>query len=373
MHVLWLSGQSDLIREIKGFARAFQRAGATLVFPDSAMPPDVDIRRLIDLCPEPPSLIVHPEPFLAILPRGLTEVTIPTVGFQCDVYAYTHRRLLYSMLFDYVAILHPGFGDVFRRAGHPSALDFCFGVDQQEFFDSGEVRVIEVASVGRLHPAIYKTRLEVLTSLSREFKMNEWYRFHNFETIPSVYRTSKIVVNVPRDDYPQDANLRAFEALASGALLITRIPSEITTLGFEEDVHFCGYRDPGEIPHLVRKFLADESARFRIAQAGRQKVLREHTYDARVARFLEQLRCDNGKLNAPARSWSSSRVHLAYLDYYAGNGLFGCAKEDLWAILKRASPECWNALGLLSRSGASRIVNHLRFRGTSFWPSTSKT
>lgn len=373
MHVLWLSRENELIRELKGFARALQRAGAVLHLLDADVPPAIDLCTLIERIPERISLIIHPEPFVAVLPRGLAEVPVPTVGFQCDVYAYTHRRLLYSMLFDYVAILHPGFEAPFRRAGHPGTFTLPFAIDPQEFFDSGQERVLEVASVGRLHPNLYKTRLNVLTALSREFKMNEWDRFLEFDKVPSVYRTAKIAVNVPRDDYPVDVSLRFAEAMACGAMFLTREPSEMTPLGFAEDVHYVGYRDSAEIPALVRKYLVDESSRARIARAGRDKVLREHTYDARIAALLEKIRSDAGKLHAPARSWPPSKVHLAYLDYFTGNGEFHCARQELAAILKSGSPESWKALRLFGRSSASRLINHLRFRGTSFWPAVSKT
>lgn len=372
MHVLWLSPANQLVREIKRFANAFERAGATLILPEPQMSPDFDIRRLLEKCPERPALIVHPEPYVALLPRGLTEVDIPTVGFHIDVYAYTHRRLFYSMLFDHVVLLHPGFEDTFRRAGHPSPLVLPFAADPTEFFDSDERRVYEIASVGRLHPNLYKSRMEILTALSREFRMNQWDRFVEFDKVPPVYRASKIVINIPRDDYPIDVSMRFAEAMACGALFLTRAPTEMTTLGFEENVHYVAYRDRVEIPAIVRKYIADEPARLRIARAGRDKVLREHTYDVRVAALLAHVNARNEKLQAPARSWTPSKVHLAYLDYFAANGAFDCAYRDLWAIAKGGAPELWDALKLVSRSRASRLLSHVRFRGTSFWPSAPK-
>lgn len=371
MHVLWLSRENELIRELKGFARALQRAGAVLHFLHADTPPAVDIRALVERIPQQVSLIVHPEPFTVILPRGLADVAVPTLGFQCDVYAYTHRRLLYSMLFDYAAILHPGFEEPFRRAGHPGTVTLPFGIDPQEFFDSGQERIFEVASVGRLHPNLYKTRLNVLAALSREFKMNAWDRFVEFDEVPSVYRSARIAINVPRDDYPIDVSLRFAEAMACGAMFLTRTPTEMTSLGFKENVHYVGYHDPVEVPGIVRRYLADELSRQRIACAGRDKVLREHTYDVRVAALLERIRSDRGKLLAPARSWRPSKVRLAYLDYFAGNGEFPSARQELAAILKTGSPESWKALRLFGRSWASRFISYLRFRGTSFWPTVS--
>ena len=372
MHVLWLSREDELMREIKGLAVALQRVGYSLTCLEPDTRPDVHINDLIKKCPETPSLIVHPEPWVPILPRGLTEVAIPTVGIQCDVYAFTHRRLLYSMLFDYVAILHPGFEKIFQDAGHSRTITLPFAADPDYFCDSDERRVYEIASVGRLFPNLYKSRMEILSSLSGEFKMNEWNRNHNYSEVPSVYRRSKIVINIPRDDFPTDVSMRFAEAMACGALFLTRMPSEMTALGFEESVHFCGYHHAGEIPEIARKYLRDEDARRRIAHAGRDKVLREHTYDARIANLLARIRQDNGTLNAPSRSWSRSRVHLAYLDYFSGNAALDCASEDLWPIVRAASPESWKALELIARCAASRIRSRIQSLGNPNKPTPIK-
>lgn len=359
MHILWLSLKEDLWKEIKGFADAFQRQGAQIVFVESGTPRNVDIRELIRRCPERPALIVHPEPYWPILPCGLTEVDIPTAGFQTDVYAYTRRRFLVSMLFDYVVLLHPGFDETFQSAGHPAPVTLPLAVDPREFYDSNEARVFEIASVGRTN-ALYKTRQKVLAELSREFKMNDWSRRYEPKEVPSVYRSSKIVVNIPRDDYLIDASMRYAEAMASGALFLTRVPSELTALGYEEGVHYCGYRDPSEIPSIARKYLADDALRRRIARTGREKTLREHTYDGRVVRLLERLKQDGGKLWAPARKWSPSQVSLAYLDYFVLNGMFDYAKKELRNIVGRASPESWRALTLFGRARASQLRNRIR-------------
>ena len=359
MHILWLSLKEDLWKEIKGFAGAFQRSGAQIVFVEPGTPRNVDVRRLIDKCAERPKLIVHPEPYWPILPRGLTEVDIPTVGFQTDVYAYTHRRFLVSMLFDYAVLLHPGFEEAFRAAGHPASVTLPLAVDPGEFYDSNEERGFEIASVGRTNP-LYKTRQIVLSKLSREFKMNDWSRRYEPEEVPPVYRASKIVVNIPRDDYLIDVSMRYAEAMASGALFLTRVPSEMAALGFEEGVHYCGYRDPAEIPGIARKYLNDEALRFRIAQSGREKTLCEHTYDARVARLLQRLEQDNGKLFAPARAWTDSQVSLAYLDYFSNNKMFVYAGEELRKVVRRASPETLRALKIYGRARASWIRNWIR-------------
>jgi hypothetical protein len=62
---------------------------------------------------------------------------------------------------------------------------------------------------------------------------------------------------------------------------------------------------------LVRAYLADEAARRRIAEAGRELVLREHTYDRRVDALLAFINDMEKKSCSPARVWTEERVRLA--------------------------------------------------------------
>ena len=57
-----------------------------------------------------------------------------------------------------------------------------------------------------------------------------------------IYKQSKVVVNLSRDDYLQDANLRCFEVMASGALLITPKPTELSEIGFIEGTHYVTFK-----------------------------------------------------------------------------------------------------------------------------------
>jgi hypothetical protein len=164
------------------------------------------------------------------------------------------------------------------------------------------------------------------------------------------------VVNIGRDDFPQDANLRVFEALASGALLVTSIPTELTQLGFAEGEHFVGYRQEGEIAAIVEKYLCDHSARARIAGAAREKVLREHTYDTRVSMLLSRLEAAGGAKLAPARNWPEARSRLMALDFYASHGVLQAAESEYGRIAGRG---IWETVAGATLLGKALIKNYL--------------
>jgi hypothetical protein len=335
MDVLYLCRRSDLnYKEPELFARAFRRCGFNVVCLPDSFPVDGDIQGLLGRSPQLPKLIVLAESAHDLLPQGLESVNVPTVSFHSDTYAYTRRRIRWSMLFDYAVVFHPGFEAQFRRAGHSRVLAWSHAADPELFARQPGQRTFEVGWVGRTDGNLYNDRRAVLSDLSRIFRMNDFTRFYPPEELAEVFCRSKIVVNVSRDDYPQDANMRVFEVMASGALLITRMPTELTSVGFEEGFHFVGYNYADEIVGLARQYLSDEAARARIAQRAREKVLREHTYDNRVQALVRAIESDAGSLYAPARKWTEGRVRTRYIDYYAANGLFDCAHAQLRHLAK---------------------------------------
>jgi hypothetical protein len=327
--ILFLCRIQDLNRERFGYAKAFRKRKINLVCVPDNFPVDGDLRALLDRYPDKPSLIIQPETVFPILPWDLTETSIPTACFQIDVYAYTRHRIRWSMLFDYAILFHPGFDEQFRQAGHPKPLTLPHAVDAETFEKSEGERDLEVGWVGRADGPLYKTRRKVLHLLSQHFRMNEWWRPYTYEEMAKVYQQSKIAVNVGRDDYLQDANLRVFEAMAAGALLITQLPSELILIGFEPNVHFVGYESESDLLDLVRYYLSNEKKRQQIAEAGREKVLKEHTYDARVKTLLSMLEQDKGRLFAPARNWSQDQVRLLYADWFSAHGRF----REAWRCL----------------------------------------
>jgi hypothetical protein len=300
-------------------------------------------------------MIVLAESARDLLPQGLEKVSIPTVSFQSDTYAYTRRRIRWSMLFDYAVLFHPGFEAQFRNAGHPRVITWPHAADPELFSVRQGQRTFEVGWVGRTDGNLYKDRRAVLSDLSRNFRMNDFTRFHSPEELAEVFSRSKIIFNVARDDYPQDANMRVFEVMASGALLITRRPSELSLFGFEEGIHFIGYNRLDEVVGLARQYLNDEATRSQIAQSAREKVLREHTYDNRVRTLIRTVESDAGRLFAPARQWTEGYVRVHYIDYYVANRLFDCAYKQWGHLAMSDWPHAFEGGMLIGRGWLAGI------------------
>ena len=350
MTILCLCREEHHWKLIPGYAEAFRRRGIEFFCAEDSIPFDASLDDVLRQCSNPPSAIFHFESAHPLFPIGLERAEIPTMCFHPDTYAFTERRIRWSSVFDHAAVFHPGYEERFARGGHPGAFLLPHAV-RREFFDGpGLAREFEIGWVGQTGGEFYTQRAKWLPSLAKEFRTNDWSRKYSVEDVANVYRRSRIVINIGRDDFPQDANLRVFEVLASGALLLTSLPTELTQLGFQDGIHFVGYTEAAELSRLVRKYLADESARSGIAEAARGLALAEHTYDRRVDLLLARLEQLSLQRLAPARSWPESRARLAALDFFAGHGLTRCAATQFRHIAGHGFRETIQGASLIVRS-----------------------
>ena len=103
--------------------------------------------------------------------------------------------------------------------------------------------------------------------------------------LASLYRQARIGVNY---SIANDVNMRIFEVLASGALLVTNAleGDDLQQLGLEEGQHLVCYRNPNELFERIDYFLARPQERQAIAQAGSLIVRERHTYAHRMKQLL---------------------------------------------------------------------------------------
>ena len=348
---------------LPGYVEALNRKGCEVFAVPKNLAMDVPLAEILKICPRPPAAILQLITARPLLPDGLATSTAPTICLHPDTYAFTERRIRWSFLFDHAAVYHPGYDTRFREGGHPSVFVSPFAVRQQSFDQPEAERVYEVGWVGQSSGVIYRNRTRLLPVLAQHFRMNDWAKSYSLDETAGIYRSSKIVLNIGRDDYPQDANMRVFEVLASGALLITALPSELAQLGFVEGTHFIGYTKDEEIVPLIRSFLNNEQARARIATAAREKILSEHTYDHRVQQILNRLKEFGEKRPAPARKWSDARGRLVALDFFVGHNVLDAAFRQYFKLFARDLRGTVEGALLLARALAAKCFRSLRRAG----------
>jgi hypothetical protein len=352
--VIFLCGENEIDRERRGYFRAFSRQVRTVWVPQVKKDGEEILEALI---PDElnPILILHPDSYPRRLPQGIAASPAPTACFCIDTYESVEARIRFAMLFDYAFVFHPQFDQQFQQAGHPRAVCLPHAVEAELFQQPEQPRIYEVGWVGRLDGKNYAVRRRLITGLKSRFHMNDADRYYTPEEMATVYQQSKIVVNLSRDDYLQDANLRCFEAMASGALLMTPKPTELADLGCVEGVHYVTFEREADLYERVQFYLAHETERYAIAQAAQSLVLQEHTYDRRVQTILNILTEDHGQHFAPARHWDQAKIHTIYLRYFAESLLVEPALGELRKLRAISRPMTWQMLPAIVKAFLVRL------------------
>jgi spore maturation protein CgeB len=107
--------------------------------------------------------------------------------------------------------------------------------------------------------------------------------------VPHIYSAARVVLHVPRRQYvellPGTPTIRVFEALASGACLIS-LPWPDTDHLFEAGQDYLVARSPAEMRGMIDWLCRDDSARERIGRHGRRTILDRHTCGHRAEQLL---------------------------------------------------------------------------------------
>ena len=127
-----------------------------------------------------------------------------------------------------------------------------------------------------------------------------------------IYSAAKIVLSIHyrSDDnrFPVfQASPRVFEAMACGAFVLTDRQEDVLEL-FRDGEHLASFSDGSDLDRKVTHYLDHAEARRRIAAAGRQEVLRHHTYAHRVERLLNAIRAGDDPVDFRAMKGRSPRA-----------------------------------------------------------------
>jgi glycosyltransferase involved in cell wall biosynthesis len=240
------------------------------------------------------------------LPLELPRLPCRTVAYLIDVHQELASRLQIAGLFDAVFVAQKDYVRYFVEAGHPCVHWLPLGFDPAQHCFPSEHRIYDLGFVGKLGQRGSR-RHDTLTTVLPRYRANDYSRFYNPSDMGRIYGQSRIVFNASING---DVNMRVFEAMAAGALLVTdRIGNGQDEL-FRENEHFVGYSDVAEAIEKIDHYLAHEDDRRRVAEAGRALALERHSYHHRW-REIEQLSAGAMGL-APARRYTNRQLSGLY-------------------------------------------------------------
>lgn len=288
------------VPEISTTARYFEAAASAAEY---------EVRRLprIDV-PDSLSgldLLLVVDPFLRN-PEALRAAPCPVAGYLIDVHQQLSMRLSYARYFDHVFVAQPDYLPHFERLPHASAHWLPLGCDVDVHYSPSQCRIHDVGFVGKLGYSGSERRA-VLEYVLGQFETNDVTRFYHPREMGAVYSRSKVVFNKSING---DVNMRLFEALAAGALLVTdRIANGLDCIG-QDGVHFVTYTSAEDAVDKISFYLSHDADRKAIAAEGQRHVFANHTYGHRLAAIIDVVRRATG-LRSPARS-ASGRIEAMW-------------------------------------------------------------
>ncbi|WP_020471398.1 glycosyltransferase [Zavarzinella formosa] len=160
----------------------------------------------------------------------------------------------------------------------------------------------DFAFVGHVFPG---PRAELLAILAKQFPSHFIGQAY-FDAMARAYSEARTVFN---RSIRNDVNMRVFEGLACGSLLVTNdLPESGQSELFRDGFHLATYGDRDELLDKLAYYLSRPAVRSRIEDAGRQIVLEFHTYRKRMEKILnavQNLPSINPTASPTARSSSS--------------------------------------------------------------------
>lgn len=230
---------------------------------------------------------------------------------------YTDRNLAILDNYHYLFTINRASVLYYKSLGYENVFHLPLGTDPNIFFPKKKRSVYQsdLCFVG----APYPSRIELIQRLVKDTSyhlllIGKWKEHIHIpkakkvtvinkwlppEKIADYYSNAKIVLNTHRPAFAhfnensvnvknESINNRTFDILASKAFTIMEQIPDLQSY-FEIGTEIIAYETEKELLSYIRMYLEQETARSRIAEKGRNKVLSKHTFTHRIRHFLQHL------------------------------------------------------------------------------------
>jgi GT2 family glycosyltransferase/tetratricopeptide (TPR) repeat protein/2-polyprenyl-3-methyl-5-hydroxy-6-metoxy-1,4-benzoquinol methylase len=206
----------------------------------------------------------------------------PAIWWAIDTHLNFARSREKSLGFDLVFAAQRDGAEQLRRDGITSAVWLPLGCDPDIHRKHDVAKQFDVGFVGHIFPGPRAELLELIRRRYRRSFIGNAY----FDEMARTYSAARMAFN---RSIRNDVNMRIFEAVACGSMLVT---NDLADNGqgelFRDGMHLATYRDAEELLDKLAFYLGREELRERIAAAGRAEAVAKHTYLHRMERLLRE-------------------------------------------------------------------------------------
>lgn len=199
---------------------------------------------------------------------GLEDINIPTFFYAVDTHQHLELHTYLSNCFDHMTIAMKDYLSHIHENG-------CKDVDwlplwASKVVDASDEKKYGAVFVGTLNKDLNPGRVAFFEKLCKETdvlcKQGAWWE---------IFPYSEIVIN---QTVKGDLNFRVFEAMGTGALLLTeKTPNGLFDI-FEDKKHLVTYTkdDVKEAKEIIEYYLSHTDEARQIARAGREEIFKHH-------------------------------------------------------------------------------------------------
>ncbi len=208
----------------------------------------------------------------------------PAVYWAIDTHINFERTLARLSFFDLIFVAQKRGAEELRQHTQKPVYWLPLACDQDlHSSENNEIKEFDISFVGNFTGGL---RNQLIDHLKKWYEKVFFGQAH-YQSMVSIYTNSKIVFNCSIAD---DLNMRVFEGLASGSLLVT---NKIENCGQDElftpGLHFIEYESKEDLEIKLEYFLKNDEHREKISTCGQEEVLQHHTYEERMVTVLKIL------------------------------------------------------------------------------------
>ena len=230
-----------------------------------------------------PDLYLWVETGLGSIPPDLREHSLPKACYLIDTHIHFERHQEIARNFDFVFLAQKAYVEPMKAAGCKHVFWLPLACDPEIHGNGIQQEIYDVGFVGSVTPA-HVRRKRLLDRIRQNFSLHCDRKF--MDEMAEVFSQCRVVFN---EAVNNDLNMRVFEALCSGSMLVTdAAPGSGLTELFQDGEHLVLFTEEN-IVEKIQYFLDHPDKRHRIARLGRREVLARHTYNHRATQLLETL------------------------------------------------------------------------------------
>jgi glycosyltransferase involved in cell wall biosynthesis len=261
-------------------------------------------------------------------PLGIEKIKCLKIIYLIDTHIsqfHLNHRLLLSNFFDCIFINHKQHLNNFIKFKYPNAKNLERAKDihwlpvacdpELHYKNIKNKRNYDIAFVGQIGSSTsfrHKFLKKIFFSDNLTNIKKKYTNGISDKLMSKIYGNSKIVPNVSINE---DINMRYYETMAAGCLLLTnKIKNSGVDKLFTENIDYVSYSDERDAIKKIKFYLKNPLKRIKISKNGQKKVLAYNTYENRLKDIINLSK--NLKNNSSSKNFSSIKLAEEYTKIY---------------------------------------------------------